>query len=257
MEGEYVKCKQKMLGDNFVYNIGICDDEKCTCAELENMIYSYADRTGIKIDVCVWYEGEKLSQYLNRGNRLDILFLDIQLISTDGISIGNFIRNVLEDMETIIIYISSKSSYAMSLFKIQPLDFLIKPLDDKSVEDTLERAIKVYEMKNQTFEYYSKGYFFKIPYNKIIYFYSQNKKVVIVLKDKELRFNAKLKEVATRVPHNFVMIHQSYLINLDYVQECSYEIVKMSDGSYLNISQPYRKKVRDHIIKNYKWERQL
>ena len=37
---KYVKCKQKMLGDNFVYNIGVCDDEKYTCAELENMIYS-------------------------------------------------------------------------------------------------------------------------------------------------------------------------------------------------------------------------
>lgn len=252
---KYVKCKQKMLGDNFVYNIGVCDDEKYTCAELENMIYSYADRVGIKVDVGVWYEGEELSQYLSRGNRLDILFLDIQLISTDGISIGNFIRSVLEDMETIIIFISSKSSYAMSLFKIQPLDFLIKPLKDKTVEDTLERAIRVYESKNQIFEYYSKGYFFKIPYNKIIYFYSQNKKIVIVLKDKELSFNAKLKEVATRVPHNFVMIHQSYLINLDYVQECSYEIVKMNDGSYLNISQPYRKKVRERIIKNYKWGR--
>lgn len=219
------------------------------------MIYNYADRVGIKVDVGVWYEGEELSQYLSRGNRLDILFLDIQLISTDGISIGNFIRSVLEDMETIIIFISSKSSYAMSLFKIQPLDFLIKPLKDKTVEDTLERAIRVYESKNQIFEYYSKGYFFKIPYNKIIYFYSQNKKIVIVLKDKELSFNAKLKEVATRVPHNFVMIHQSYLINLDYVQECSYEIVKMNDGSYLNISQPYRKKVRERIIKNYKWGR--
>lgn len=252
---KYVKCKQKMLGDNFVYNIGVCDDEKYTCAELENMIYSYADSVGIKVEVGVWYEGEELSKYLSRGNRLDILFLDIQLISTDGISIGNFIRSVLEDMETIIIFISSKSSYAMSLFKIQPLDFLIKPLNDKIVKDTLEKAIRVYESKNQTFEYYSKGYFFKIPYNKIIYFYSQNKKIVIVLKDKELSFNAKLKEIATRVPHNFVMIHQSYLINLDYVQECSYEIVKMNDGSYLNISQPYRKKVRERIIKNYKWGR--
>ena len=37
-------------------------------------------------------------------------------MSTDGIQVGHFIREELEDMETIIVYISSQSSYAMNLF---------------------------------------------------------------------------------------------------------------------------------------------
>lgn len=56
------------------------------------------------------------------------------------------------------------------------------------------------------------------------------------------------------LPHNFIMIHQSYIINLDYILEGSYEFVKMRGSTMLNISQPYRKSVRERIMQ-YKWER--
>lgn len=234
-----------------MYRIGICDDEKGTCAILEDMIYEYGEKNGIKVEVSVWYTGEGLCDFLKK-DLLDILFLDIELISTDGIKVGNFIREELENIETTIVYISSKSSYAMNLFRVQPLDFLIKPLKKENIEDVLAKSIKLYERKNQLFEYHSKGYYYKIPYKDIIYFYSQNKKIIIVLKNEELQFNGKLKEIVRTTPSNFIMIHQSHLVNLEYVVECSYELVKMQGGSLLNISQPYRKSVREQMMQ-YKW----
>jgi len=253
MKNKTVKYKTKNVGGYGVLHIGICDDEKGTCAVLEEMLYEYGKKQMIKMDIDVWYTGEELCDYLKKDCTLDILFLDIELISTDGIEVGKFIRDEMENMETIIIYISSKSSYAMNLFRIQPLDFLIKPLVKDMVYDVMRRSIKVYERKNQLFEYYSGGYHFKVPYKNIIYFYSQNKKINIVLKNEEMQFYGKLKELACKVPHNFILIHQSYLINLEFVQECSYDLVKMKDGSLLNISQPYRKMVREQIMKN-EWE---
>lgn len=237
-----------------MFYIGICDDEKGTCAELENMIYDYGDKYAIKIDVSVWYTGESLCSFLEKNNMVDMLFLDIELISTDGIEVGNFIREELENIDTIIVYISSKSSYAMDLFRIQPLDFLIKPLTTKAIADIMDRAIKMYEKRNLLFEYYTKGYHFKAPYKDIIYFYSQNKKINIVFKDEELQFNGKLKDIANVIPHNFIMVHQSYLVNFDFVMECSYELIKMQNGALLNISQPYRKIVREKIMQN-EWRR--
>lgn len=111
-------------------------------------------------------------------------------------------------------------------------------------------------MKEKTsfFEYNTRGYHFKILYKDIIYFYSQNKKINIVLKEEEMQFNGKLKNIACIVPHNFILIHQSYLINLDFVMECSYELIKMQNGTLLSISQPYRKNVRERIMQS-EWER--
>lgn len=236
-----------------MFFVGICDDEKGTCAELENLLYQYGKSYGLKLDVNVWYTGEGLCASLEKKCQLDILFLDIELISTDGIKIGSFIWEELEDMDTAIVYISSKSSYAMSLFRIQPLDFLIKPLKIEMIEDVMNRAVKQYKRKNQMFEFRAQGVHFKIPYREILYFYSENKKIYIVCKENTLQFNGKLKNVAQSMPDSFVLIHQSYLINLDFVIECSYEKVRMRNGDELNISQPYRKTARAQIMRS-EWE---
>ena len=236
-----------------MFHIGICDDEKGTCASLEDLLYEYGKRQGIKIDVDVWYTGESLCESLQKENVVDLLFLDIELISTDGIAVGSFIREELENMDTIIVYISSKSSYAMNLFRIQPLDFLIKPITRDMVEDIMDMSMKMYEKKNWAFNYYHKSYYHRVLYKNIIYFYSQNKTIHIVTQNEELEFNGKLKELAQKVPYNFIMIHQSYIINLDFVAICSYEFMEMSNGALLNISQPYRKAVRRQIMQR-QWE---
>ncbi len=238
-----------------MFHIGICDDEKEMCAQLEEWCYKYGKEKNVNTEVWVWYTGESLCEdILNKKEHLDMLFLDIELITTDGIQVGNFIREKLKNLETIIVYISSKSSYAMELFQVQPLGFLIKPLKIEEVEKILFKSIQLCEMKHTKFEYYSKGGFYKIPYKEIIYFYSENKKINIITSEGEKQFNGKLKTIVSILPHNFIMIHQSYIINLDYMLEGSYEMVKMHGGILLNISQPYRKAVRERIMQN-KWEK--
>lgn len=255
MEDKNLEYKIKTIGGYDMFHIGICDDEKGTCSQLEEWCYEYGEKNGLGIEVYVWYTGESLCNDMSeKKSRLDMLFLDIELSSTDGIKVGKFIRDELENLEVAIVYISSKSSYAMNLFRIQPIEFLIKPIEREKVDDIITRGIRLYERKNQIFEYYTKGYNYKVPYKEIIYFYSQNKIINIVFKDKETQFNGKLKDIAKAAPHNFILIHQSYLINLDFVTECSYELVKMNNGTMLNISQPYRKIVREKITKSA-WEK--
>ena len=166
-----------------MFHIGICDDGKEVCAELEDMIYKLGKKHGVGLETSVWFSGESLCDFLKRENTLDMLFLDIDLITTDGIQVGNFIREKMKNLELIIIYISSKSSYAMRLFEVQPIGFLIKPLKTETVENVFLKSIHFYELKNQKFEYYSKGYFYKISFREIIFFYSQNKKINIVTRE--------------------------------------------------------------------------
>lgn len=118
-----------------MYRIGICDDDKELCSGLEEQIYHIAKELSVKAEVEVWYSGESILKDLENGTQLDLIFLDIELIHKNGISVGKFIRGEMEDMQTHIVYISSKQSYAMQLFKIQPLDFLIKPVSDEQLKE--------------------------------------------------------------------------------------------------------------------------
>lgn len=235
-----------------MFNIGICDDEKDTCTQIANMVYRYGNKEKMEIEVSIWNTGEALYEDLAKKKAVDLLFLDIELISTNGIQIGRLIRNELENPDISIAYISSKSSYALELFKIHPIDFLIKPVSEQEIWDTIDEALRLYNRNNTVFEYKANGYNCRIPHKYIIYFYSENKKINMVTKDSTIQFTGKIKDIIEMMPEGFIQIHQSYIINMNYISECSYETVRMSGGVELNISQPYRKMVRKSIM-DYEW----
>ena len=235
-----------------MYKIGICDDDKILCSVLEEQIYELSKEIEIKVDVEVWYSGESIQNDLKKGIELDLLFLDIELVQKNGIAVGNFIRNEMENMQTHIVYISSKESYAMQLFKVQPLDFLIKPISTENIREVLIRSVKQKSNADTYFEYQKGNSVFRVSVRNIAYFMSMDKKIIIVKKDEKEEFYGKLKNIAETLPTDFLMIHQSYIINQAYVSEYSYEMVKMVDGEILNISKPYRKEIRSKIIQHQK-----
>jgi DNA-binding LytR/AlgR family response regulator len=224
-----------------MYKIGICDDDKILCSALEEQIYELSKEIEKKVDVEVWYSGESIQDDLKKGIELDLLFLDIELVQKDGVAVGKFIRNEMENMQTHIVYISSKESYAMQLFKIQPFDFLIKPISTENIREVLIRSVKQKSSADAYFEYQKGNSVFRVPVRNIAYFMSMDKKIIIVKKDGTEEFYGRLKSIAKTLPADFLMIHQSYIINQAYVSEYSYEMVKMIDGENLNISKPYRK----------------
>ena len=126
------------------------------------------------------------------------------------------------------VYISSKESYAMQLFKVQPLDFLIKPVPVEQIKEVLIRSIKQKRSADTYFEYQKGNSVFRVPIKDIAYFMSMDKKIVIVKKDGEEEFYGKLRSIAENLPADFIMIHQSYIINQAFVCEYSYEAVKLS-----------------------------
>lgn len=229
-----------------MYRIGVCDDEKNTCAEIEKMIREYGKQKMLELETVLWHTGEELCEALGR-TRLDLLFLDIELVTTSGIEVGRYIRNEMENHEIAIAYISSKSSYAMELFKIRPVDFLIKPVRYEDVAEIIEESLKLQRRNKQIFEYHAKGIYGKVQYKDIICFSSDNKKINIMTPDSVIVFNGRLRDILPQLPENFIQIHQSYIINLDHMLSCTYESVTMSKEMVLNISQPYRKEVRRQI----------
>lgn len=230
-----------------MYRIGICDDDKGLCSGLEEQIYHIVKELSVKADVEVWYSGESILNDLGNGTQLDLIFLDIELVQKDGISVGRFIRGEMEDIQTHIVYISSKQSYAMQLFKIQPLDFLIKPVSNEQLKEVLVRSLKQKRSPDIYFEYKKGSSILRTPTKDIAYFMSMDKKIRLMTKNSEEEFYGKLKTILEKLPADFVMIHQSYIINQQYVSEYSYDSVKMSDGTVLSISKPYRKTTRSKI----------
>lgn len=233
-----------------MYQIGICDDGKYICATIEAMIMQYAEIKELPVEVMVWYTGEGLVDYLKKGNRIDILFLDIELAELSGIEVGSFIRNQLEDRGMQILYISAKASYAQKLFKTQPLDFLIKPILQEQMNEVLELAVKIVGRNAEKFQFQCGRDYYYIPFGDIMYFVSEGRKIKIMTVHGEREFYGKIKELITKLSEDFIMIHQSYAVNKNHISRYTYETVELTDGTILAISRVNRKQVREKLL----WE---
>ena len=107
------------------------------------MILNYAKLQALQIDTEVFYSGETLFKTIENKDKYGLIFLDIQLLQLDGVQVGKQIRERLGNEKISIVYISSKETYAMSLFQVRPLDFLIKPITQKTVNETIDKYIRL------------------------------------------------------------------------------------------------------------------
>lgn len=232
-----------------IYKIGICDDEKITCSELEEIIENFFAKMRDGVEIMVWNNAEEFSNDFPDKAELDILFLDIELPGKNGVDIGNYIRNNCKNESLHIIYISSKTSYAMELFKIHPYDFLLKPIDSEKVCAEIKNLIQLNETDKRFFEYQYCRRNYKILSGDILYFESDRKHIKIITYNGTREYVGKLKDELDKLTSDFVMIGQSYVINLRHIKECFADHVVMNNNVEINISKNYRKSFNIHMIK--------
>ncbi|MCM1025309.1 MAG: LytTR family DNA-binding domain-containing protein [Roseburia sp.] len=233
-----------------MYKIGICDDGKNICASIEDMLLDYAEERSFQVEVLVWYTGEYLKEYLEQENHLDILFLDIELLQMTGIEVGSYIRNVLDNVRLQIIYISGKTSYALRLFRTQPVDFLVKPISREQVVRAMDLAVKMIEKRGERFEFRQGRDYYYIAVGDIVYLESRGRKIRIVTLKGSYEIYGRLKEAAERLPGDFILIHQSYIVNQGYIFRYAYESVELINGVTLTISKPYHRQVREKLLRD-------
>lgn len=232
-----------------MFSIAICDDDELFCNQIEKCIKSQFDNKDVKIEV--YYSGEKLCEDLSSGVWYDLIFLDIELIKMSGVDVGRIIRKKLKNEKIHIVYVSSKREYAMELFSVRPLNFLIKPIKENDIKENVKKAINLSATQNDFFEFKHSNELFRIPLSCIMYFESKGRKIKVHEINKTYELYCKLDEVESRVGDSFVRIHKSYLINNIYIKSWKYENIFLQNEIMLPISHTYRKIVRSKLIKNY------
>lgn len=227
----------------------ICDDEKSTCAEIEQMLRHFAFEKCVKLEADVFFDGNALTRYLKQEKAPDILFLDIELPGVNGVEIGKYIRDILRNSEMFLVYISSKKEYALELFQNQPFDFLVKPIKKEKLYHVMEKIMNIAGRNERNFTYQNQGNTYCIMYKDILYFQSDGRKVNIVMENDVQSFYGRLSEVEETCPESlFLRIHKSYLINLYNVKEITYKWVKMANEDVLDISRSNRVMIRRKVM---------
>ncbi len=154
--------------------------------------------------------------------------------------------------DTVIIFISAYTSYCQELFEVEPLRFVQKPIDEVRFNEYLELALKKIISENKIYSFMFKHKRFSIPVKDIIYFESRLHTIIIHTVNGDMYQSGKLNDIENKFQegqHNFLRIHQSFFVNLHYIQALSFSEVNLYDGTYLKISENRRKMVREQYLR--------
>lgn len=232
--------------------IAICDDDVLFTGMLENLIKEEALANGIEIEVDVFFDGSMLTKYVHLGNLFDLIFLDIEMSQQNGIEAARHIREI--DKTVLLIYISGYEQYLKELFEVEPFRFLSKPLDTEKFSRYFKEAYERINENNVYFQFNFNKEIKKVALKDVVYFESRNRVVYIYLKDgREEFFYGKLNDVENELVGNkqrYLRIHQSYLVNYDYVSTMNFSSLVIENGgksTTLQISEDRQKKIRNQL----------
>lgn len=116
-------------------NIIIIEDEKPAARLLQRKV----EKLGLQVNEMLHSVEEAINWFQNNTHP-DLIFLDIQL--SDGLSFEIF--ETIE-IKSAVIFTTAYDEYALRAFKLNSIDYLLKPID----EDDLEVAINKFKQRNQ------------------------------------------------------------------------------------------------------------
>lgn len=226
--------------------IAICDDETLETSNIEKMLEDLATKVATKINIDVFYDGSTLVDYINRGKRYDLIYLDIEMEKQNGVDAARIIRKL--DRNVLIIYVTSHESFAKEVFEVSAFRFITKPIDLQIFERYFIDAKKEILGNPKYFQYQYNKVSYRVPVSDIMYFQSDKRVTYIVKKTGSEKCYEKLNNIEKRLLESdifFYRTHQSFLINPKFVSVYSYDSMELLDGTTLTVSENRRKKVNE------------
>ncbi len=229
--------------------IAIVEDEKNIHEELNNILSDYFRESSLGVEIRDFYTG---NDFLDGYKPIyDIILLDIQMPGFNGIDVAKKIREF--DDKVIIIFITSLVQYALMGYKVQAFDYILKPVNYKTITFSLSRALHALESRapEKTVLVNTGKATIMVPISEILYFeVAKHNFLLHTLHDTYPIKASSMRLLEEQYADcNFVRCNNCYLVNLRHVQSISNNILTIGNDN-ISISRP-RKKEFLSALSNY------
>ena len=199
---------------------------------------------------------------------VDLIFCDINMPDLSGI---DFVRSLSAEQRPMIVFTTAYSEYAVEGFKLDAIDYLLKPFSFADFNRSVTKAQSLYELlayrKTQgdvpapeatprDREYISIKADYKttlVRISDIVYLESEGEYVRLHLDDRStITTLFRLKNMEAALPSEmFMRVHRSYIVNLQRIRSYVKGRVFVSDSEYIPIGENYRETFQRYIETHY------
>ncbi len=241
----------------------IIDDEPLALRQMK----SYIDRLD-NFELVGTFRNTKSAETAMEQLNIELIFCDINMPKESGVE---FIRRILNRYEAegrvmpMVIFTTAHSEYAIEGFRLDAVDYLLKPLSFEDIATSAARAYSLYTLRSgaianddatqestieseviESEEQYitvKSGYkMVPIKVSDIIYLESEGEYIRLHLDSgRSVTTFYRLKNMEAELPASqFTRIHRSYIINLNFITSYERGRVYISEVDYLPIGLNYK-----------------
>lgn len=123
----------------------VVDDEKYSLELFKIIAESISD-----IQICASFENYLEAMEYIQSNRVDVVFLDIEMPEVNGLELSQRILNIKP--EANIVFVTAFNKYAVEAFEINAVDYLMKPFTVDRLKKTVQRLKDRKSTKNNSYD---------------------------------------------------------------------------------------------------------
>lgn len=237
----------------------IVDDEKNNSELVSNLLAMFCK----EVEVLAVADSVQSGYQAITDHKPDLVFLDIQMPDGTGFDL----LQCFDNYDFKVIFITAHQEYAIEAFKICAIDYILKPLSPqmliaavKKAEQAISSTELNQKIKNLLSNVTESGgqekkivlktleRIYSVGIQEIVRFESEGSYTTVFLRDgKRIVVSRLIKEFDEMLCNdNFTRVHQSHLINMDYLFcfEKTDNQIMMKDNSLIPVSS--RKK--EHVL---------
>ena len=235
--------------------IAICDDMNDELLQIVALTNEYLTRRGISAELRAFSHPDALLAACEK-ERYHIFLLDMIMPMVSGLELGREIRHGSTDAQ--IIYITTEPGFALDAYAVNPLHYLIKPVDKARLFAALDLAAeKMNDREDTTVTVKTKNGLHTISTDRIALCEYKRHTVLYTL------MNGELIETTT-IPGNFaehiapllqdtrfIQPHAAYAVNMRFVERLNKDGFTLNGGAFVPVSGKQYTAVRNAYM-NYR-----
>lgn len=218
----------------------IIDDEPLA----RKLLIGYCKRVPFLDLLADFSNGLEALTYL-RNHQVDLIFLDIKMPDISGLDLTRAMQE-----KPMVIFTTAFAEYAVDAFELDAIDYLLKPFDFARFLKSADKALVTGQTQPlaQDIQRLEKDFMLvkdgrnlvKIDLKLVRFIKGQKDYVMFVMNEKKVMTLMNMRDLERKLPaHLFIRIHQSYIVNMQYVESILNDKVSIG-GEYLPISQSYK-----------------
>ena len=216
--------------------VAAADDESGVLLLLKSILSELED-----IQLAGVAENAATAIELVKSQKPDLALLDIELPDMKGIELAEKLRMIKPDL--YIVFITAYENYSLDAFRLYAYDYILKPIDQRRVKDTVTRIRQAMQVSNKAHgDSPSRLQNTRIAINQrnekifvspddIYYLEKQGPYIQIHTKNQKIKTRETLKNFEERLQTGFFRSHKSYLVNIRQIER----VVNCSRSSYYEV----------------------